>query len=188
VIDGRRATWLWISLKIGCLSFGSVSRTMLFEDELVRQRGWIGAEDFQECLTIAQILPGPNLVNLSACLGYRIFDVPLAAVGVLTLCLPGALLAVLVWNFVPMSNPSIAEFFRGCALGAFMLMGGFLYNLLKGIVASGRVGVKVDARKVLVRYTLMVLIAAAALLAGWPVLGLVAAGVPLCLAAEFALR
>jgi len=68
--------WLRVNLAIGTLSFGSASRIVLYEDAVVRERGWLTADEFSEVLTVAQLLPGPNLVNLSAYLGYRLVGIP----------------------------------------------------------------------------------------------------------------
>ena len=65
---------------------------MLYEEAVVQRRGWLSAAEFEEVLTIAQLLPGPNLVNLAAYLGYRLVGPVLAVLGVLCLCLPGALM------------------------------------------------------------------------------------------------
>ncbi len=64
--------WLVINLKIGALSFGSAGRAMLYRDAVVNDKKWLTDDEFQEVMTITQILPGPNLVNLSAYLGYRL--------------------------------------------------------------------------------------------------------------------
>ncbi len=66
--------------------------------ELVERRGWLTREEFVELLSAAQVLPGPNIVNLALMLGDRWFGwrgaaaafggltlVPLAIVMTLTL-------------------------------------------------------------------------------------------------------
>ena len=99
------AEWLRVNLAIGTLSFGSASRIVLYEDAVVRARGWLSDEEFAEVLTVAQLLPGPNLVNLSAYLGYRLVG-PLASVlGIVCLCLPGSLLAVALSSVLALERP-----------------------------------------------------------------------------------
>src|SRR4051794_1649414 len=100
-------SWFWINFKIGALSFGSASRTMLYEEEVVGRRGWLTGDEFQEVLTLAQMLPGPNLLNLAACLGYRLFPAGSAILAVLPLVLPGAVLVVLAALWVPLDNPRV---------------------------------------------------------------------------------
>ena len=41
--------------------------------ELVERRRWLTKEDFVEMLSMAQVLPGPNIVNLSLMYGDRCF-------------------------------------------------------------------------------------------------------------------
>ena len=101
--------WLRVNLAIGTLSFGSASRIVLYEDAVVRDRGWLTADEFSEVLTVAQLLPGPNLVNLSAYLGYRLVGVAGALVGIVCLCLPGAVPATSL--FLPTVRGSIARTF-----------------------------------------------------------------------------
>lgn len=40
---------------------------------LVEQRGWLTREEFLRLLSLAQVLPGPNVVNLSLMVGDRFF-------------------------------------------------------------------------------------------------------------------
>ena len=40
---------------------------------LVEQQGWLGREQFLELLSVSQVLPGPNIVNLALILGDRHF-------------------------------------------------------------------------------------------------------------------
>lgn len=41
--------------------------------ELVDRRRWLGRDDFLELLSVGQVLPGPNVVNLSLMVGDRFF-------------------------------------------------------------------------------------------------------------------
>lgn len=41
--------------------------------ELVERLGWLTREEFVEMLSVAQVLPGPNVVNLSLMIGDRFF-------------------------------------------------------------------------------------------------------------------
>jgi chromate transporter len=64
-------------LKIGLSGFGGVlpfARRMLVE-----QRRWLTEQEFTEVLSLAQFLPGPNVVNASVIVGRR-FQGPIGAV------------------------------------------------------------------------------------------------------------
>jgi chromate transporter len=64
----RRALFLCF-LAMGLTSFGGVlpwARRMLVEE-----RGWLTSKEFLDGLSLGQILPGPNVVNLSIMVGAR---------------------------------------------------------------------------------------------------------------------
>lgn len=57
--------FLWM----GLTSFGGV--LPFARRALVQQRGWLTNEEFVELLSLGQILPGPNIVNVAIMLGRR---------------------------------------------------------------------------------------------------------------------
>jgi chromate transporter len=64
-------------LYIGLVSFGGAlpwARRILVEE-----RNWLTSEEFSDALSLGQVLPGPNVVNLSIMLGVR-FQGPLGAI------------------------------------------------------------------------------------------------------------
>lgn len=64
-------------LQVGVSGFGGVlpfARRMLVE-----QRRWLTEQEFTEILSLAQFLPGPNIVNVAVIVGRR-FQGPLGAV------------------------------------------------------------------------------------------------------------
>jgi chromate transporter len=77
------------------------------QHELVERRGWMTREAFLELLSLAQVLPGPNIVNLAVIYGDRCFGWrgALAAVGGLLLVPLALVLVVAVlyghWADVP---------------------------------------------------------------------------------------
>lgn len=60
---------------------------------IVDERKWMTAEEFNETFALAQFLPGPNVVNLSVVFGSRIGGAAGAAVALLGLLGPPALIA-----------------------------------------------------------------------------------------------
>lgn len=88
---------------VGISSFGGAlpwARRMLVE-----QRGWLEPREFGELLNLCQLLPGPNVVNLSVCIGAR-YQGPLGAAAALTglMAMPLAIvlgLAVLIDTIGP---------------------------------------------------------------------------------------
>ncbi len=93
----RSATELFLAFnRLALQGFGGV--LAVAQVELVERKGWLSREQFVEMLSISQVLPGPNIVNLSLIFGDRCFGlrgavaalaglllVPLAIVMALTL-------------------------------------------------------------------------------------------------------
>lgn len=57
--------------RLALQGFGGV--LAVAQRELVERLGWMSKEEFVETLAIAQVLPGPNIVNLSMMVGDRFF-------------------------------------------------------------------------------------------------------------------
>lgn len=60
----------WLALQ----GFGGV--VAVVQRELVEKKQWLTREEFVEDWAVAQILPGPNVVNMSLMIGDRHFGVP----------------------------------------------------------------------------------------------------------------
>ena len=83
-------TDLFLSFTILALQgFGGVLAVV--QRELVEKKRWMSREQFVEDWAVAQIMPGPNVVNLSLMIGGRYFGLPGALAG-----LAGMLTAPLV--------------------------------------------------------------------------------------------
>lgn len=66
---------LFMSFSVLALQgFGGV--LAIVQRELVEKRQWLSREEFLEDWAVAQILPGPNVVNLSLIIGDRYFGLP----------------------------------------------------------------------------------------------------------------
>lgn len=131
--------WFRLNLEIGALSVGGSGRILLYQDAVVRDRAWMTHDEFQEALTLAQVLPGPNLVNLSAYLGLALSGRLAAALGVLALGLPGALLVVAAVSFLPLDQPDVRLVFQGFSMGSVALFLVFLARLYRGLWTGARV-------------------------------------------------
>jgi len=78
-------------LLIGATSFGGGVVAYL-RSSLVEKHRWIDDRTFVEFLAIGQTLPGLNATNMSVLVGDRLRGAVGAAVAVIGMCLPGALL------------------------------------------------------------------------------------------------
>lgn len=72
-------------LIVGVTGFGGV--LPVFVHEVVRKRAWLDQEEFTELLAVCQVLPGPNIVNMSMVMGMRTCGLSGALVSVLGLLL-----------------------------------------------------------------------------------------------------
>lgn len=61
----------WAFNRLALQGFGGV--LAVAQRELVERLGWLSRDDFLEMLAIGQVLPGPNIVNLSLMIGDRFF-------------------------------------------------------------------------------------------------------------------
>lgn len=102
-------SFTWLALQ----GFGGV--LAIVQRELVEKKRWLTADEFLEDWAVAQVLPGPNVINLGLMIGDRYFGLrgALAAVaGMLTVPLLVILvLALLYAHFA--GNPQVAGALRG---------------------------------------------------------------------------
>jgi chromate transporter len=178
--------WLRVNLAIGTLSFGSASRIVLYEDAVVREHGWLTGDEFAEVLTVAQLLPGPNLVNLSAYLGYRLVGPAASVLGVVCLCLPGSLLAVALSGVLALERPWVQAPLRGMAVAGIVLLLLFLWRRLPGLASTADPGIAASTRVRVVRGVLLAAVAGA-VLAGASLFAVLGVSIPVALFLEFVL-
>lgn len=115
-------SFTWLALQ----GFGGVLTVV--QRELVDRKKWLSREEFVEDWAVAQILPGPNVVNLSLMLGDRYFGLRgalFALAGMLVFPLLAVLLLAVL--FAGVSSAAAAQ-------GALRGMGAVVAGL---IVATG---------------------------------------------------
>lgn len=61
----------FVFFRIGMLSFGGGLSGWVYR-EFVELRGWLTNEEFLSGQALSQVLPGPNIANLSVYVGYRL--------------------------------------------------------------------------------------------------------------------
>jgi len=178
------AAWLLFNLRLGGLTFGFGSITPMYERALVQDTQALTREEFQETLTLAQVLPGPSLVSMTMYLGQRLFGTPFALLGVVCLCLPGALWAALVVRWVPFERPLVQHLMQGFAVGAAVLLADFIRRLWPGIVGTHVRG-ELATRAKLARRAAVALGVTALIVAHLPMFAVVLVGIAASVIAEF---
>lgn len=113
-----RSDLFWTFQGLALQGFGGV--LAIVQRELVERKRWISQEQFVEDWAVAQVLPGPNVVNLSLMIGARHFGGTgaLAAVAGMLLA-PLALVLLLAAAFSAVAeNPVVVGAVRGMGVVA----------------------------------------------------------------------
>ena len=125
---------LFVSFTLLALQgFGGVLAVV--QRELVDKKRWMTSEEFIEDWAVAQIMPGPNVVNLSVMIGDRYFGLrgALAALaGMLTFPLLGVLALALVYAQFA-DNPAVAGALRGMGAVAAGLIAATGLRLMRAV-------------------------------------------------------
>jgi chromate transporter len=136
---GSPRALFWACTRLALQGFGGV--LPVAQRELVERLRWLSREDFMAMLSLAQVLPGPNIVNLALMIGDRHFGTrgsaaalagilaaPLAVVLVLAVlaqqaahwpAVPGALrgMGIVAAGLILATVWRLAKTLRGNALG-----------------------------------------------------------------------
>jgi chromate transporter len=81
--------------RIGLTSFGGGLSAWIYR-EVVDRRRWLTEDEFLAGLTLAQILPGPNVINISIYIGQRLRGTMGSVTAALALLLPPMVFVVLL--------------------------------------------------------------------------------------------
>jgi chromate transporter len=97
-------SFTWLALQ----GFGGV--LAIVQRELVERRRWLTREQFVEDWAVAQVLPGPNIVNLSLMLGDRFFGLRGALVAMAgILCFPLLVVLLLATLYAGVQTLPVAQ-------------------------------------------------------------------------------
>ncbi len=122
-------SFTWLALQ----GFGGVLAVV--QRELVEKKRWMTNEEFMEDWAVAQIMPGPNVINLSIMIGDRYFGVRgalTALAGMLTFPLILVLVVAVVYAQFS-DHPAVAGALRGMGAVAAGLIGGMGIKLFASI-------------------------------------------------------
>lgn len=122
-------SFTWLALQ----GFGGVLAVV--QREIVEKKRWLTPAEFVEDWAVAQILPGPNVVNLSLMIGSRYFGLrgALAALAGM-LCVPLLVALALTLLYTQFANlPGVAGALRGMSAVAAGLILATGLKLLAGL-------------------------------------------------------
>ena len=103
-----RADLFWSFTWLALQGFGGVLAVV--QRELVEKKRWLSCEQFIEVWAVAQIMPGPNVVNLSMMIGDRYFGLSGAATALAgMLLLPTLVVLSLAIGFASVADHDVAQ-------------------------------------------------------------------------------
>jgi chromate transporter len=135
-------TDLFVSFTLLALQgFGGVLAVV--QRELVEKKRWLSQEEFIEDWSVAQIMPGPNVINLALIVGSRYFGLKGAVVGLAgMMAVPLVLVLTLALIYSQFADhPGVAGALRGMgavASGLILATGMKLISALKTNVLGWR--------------------------------------------------
>jgi len=176
--------WLLFHLKIGLFGFGHGAVMPMYERALVRDTKTLTEAQFQEALSVSLVLPGPSLITLSMYLGKQLYGSLIGLLGVLCMCVPGALWALLIVYAIPIEHPAVRALFHGFTVGALVLLVDMVWRMQRALRADAPTSRPVLRHKYLARLAISALVAGS-LLAQLPMVTVAALGVLGCVAVEF---
>lgn len=158
-------------VKVGVTSFGGSTQAWIFR-AVVEERRWLTETDFLAGVTIAQILPGANPVNLSLYVGQRLRRWPGALVATLGMVAPAICIVLLAGALYA----RLARF----PLTHFLLIGIATVGVGATLAAGLKVARKIERRPAIVILGLATFVAVGVL--HWSMVPVVAVLAPLSVA------
>lgn len=153
------AQLFWAFSTLALQGFGGV--LAIVQRELVEKKRWLTREQFMDDWAVAQVLPGPNVINLSMMIGDRYFGLRGALVALAGMVvLPLLIVLVLVVLFVGLAeHPQVQGALRGMSAVAAGLIAATGLKLLPAL--------KKNVLPSLVQYALIASTFVAIALARW---------------------
>jgi len=139
---GRLGELARLFLKLGCVAFGGpAAHIAMYEDEVVRRRGWMTREHFLDLVGATNLIPGPNSTEMTMHVGYERAGPPGLVVAGLSFILPAVLITgALAWLYVQFGTlPAAAPFLDGIKPAVLAIILGAVWRLGRTAVKGPRV-------------------------------------------------
>ncbi|MCZ4089037.1 chromate transporter [Sinorhizobium psoraleae] len=161
-------------LRLGASSFGGGMAGWTHR-EIVERRAWLTDEEFLKTLTVAQIMPGANPVNLAVYIGLKLRGIAGACIALFGMVLPAfAVILVMSVTYQQLrSHPEAQAVLRGLACV------GIASSLTMGIKTARRL--KAHALPILMALSVFLMVG----VLHWSLVAVVAATIPVSVAATF---
>lgn len=128
-----------VSLKLGCFGFGGIAGMVsLIESEVVAKRAWISREQYLDVVGAANIIPGPNSVEIIMHCGQVRGGKAGLIIGGIAYILPATLICLL-WAFLYTRFghlPSVQPFIYGIRPATAAIIVGAVFRLSKSAFKS----------------------------------------------------
>jgi chromate transporter len=103
--------------RLGCIGFGGPpTHIALLRRLCVQERSWMGAQEFEDAIAAANLLPGPASTQLAIYCAWRLRGAPGGVIGGLCFIVPGLLLILALAALFLMRHPP--DWVLGAAAGA----------------------------------------------------------------------
>lgn len=129
---GRLGELARLFLKLGCVAFGGpAAHIAMYEDEVVRRRGWMSREHFLDLVGATNLIPGPNSTEMTMHVGYERAGRWGLVVAGLAFVLPAVLITgALAWLYVRFGTlPAAAPFLDGIKPAVLAIILGAVWRL-----------------------------------------------------------
>lgn len=116
---------LFATLKVGTFSFGGGLAMLPFiEREFVENNKWMAHEEMADIFGLAQVVPGPIVVNVSVIAGFRIAKIPGVLMAVVGTLFPSIAIMILVTIFYQQfqNNKYVMGALRGISAAVVALL------------------------------------------------------------------
>ena len=136
------ATLFWLFLKIGSVAFGGfMALISVIADTVVEKRKLLTQEDMLDCISLANLLPGPQGVNCVAYVGYRLRGALGAVVSAVGVLLPTFVLIVaLTGLYVAYASKAVmlSTLFAGFIPAVAAVMVSVVHRMAKNVLKGHR--------------------------------------------------
>lgn len=130
-----------VFLRIGSVAFGGFMSLIAFIESVVVQRHrWLQHQQMLDAISLANLLPGPQAVNVVALTGYRVRGYPGALVAMSGVILPSFVLIVVLGHvyFQYGSLPALQSVFRGFTPAVAAIILTVVWRMGSAVIKGGR--------------------------------------------------